>query len=215
MVCQHCAGSLGLSSVSSIVIMAGRTFMLCTAELSENWELARQHKPLFEPPNPRHSEKAVLTHRKLKGTFGATRRKDMSITLPESVIKLLNDKAHGHVTTYSLKGRSQVTMVWLDVDGDEVVFNTAEGRLKPRNLRNDPRIIISAQDPENPRAFVVFYGLATVSEEGADAHIDKLAKKFMDVDTYPFRVPGEVRLIVRTKVDRIGGVDGSMQPWGS
>ena len=139
----------------------------------------------------------------------------MSITLPEAVKGILNDKAHGHVTTYSPKGRSQVTMVWLDVEGDAVVFNTSEGRLKPRNLRNDPRLIISAQDPSNERSYVVFYGTATISEEGADAHIDKLAKKFMDLDEYPFRVPDETRLIVRMKVDRIGGLDASkMKPWG-
>ena len=140
----------------------------------------------------------------------------MSITLPTAVKQILNDKAHGHVTTYSPKGRPQVTLVWLDVDGDDVVFNTAEGRLKPRNLRDDPRIIISTQDPNNPRSFVVFYGTATISKEGADAHVDKLAKKFMDLDEYPFRVPGETRLIVRTQIDRIGGLDATaMKPWGS
>ena len=138
----------------------------------------------------------------------------MSISLPESVKKILNDKAHGHITTYSPKGTPQVTLVWLDVEGDQVVFNTSEGRLKPRNLRNDPRIIISAQDPSNMRSFVVFYGTATISEEGADAHIDALAKKYMDLDEYPFRAPNETRLIVRTQVDRIGGLDASvMKPW--
>jgi PPOX class probable F420-dependent enzyme len=138
----------------------------------------------------------------------------MSITLPEAVKNILNDKAHGHVTTYSPKGTPQVTMVWLDVEGDQVVFNTSEGRLKPRNLRNDPRIIISAQDPSNERSFVVFYGTATISEEGADAHIDKLAKKYMNLDEYPFRVPDETRLIIRTQVDKLGGLDASkMKPW--
>ena len=137
----------------------------------------------------------------------------MAIKLPEPVKKILLDKSHGHVVTFNAKGTPQVTLVWLDVDGDEVVFNTAEGRVKPRNLRSDPRIVISAQDPNDPRSYVVFYGKATVSEAGADEHIDKLAKKFLGADKYPFRQPGEKRLIVRTKVDRIGGNDGTMTPW--
>ena len=137
----------------------------------------------------------------------------MAVTLPEPVKKILQDKTHGFVTTFNSKGASQVTLVWLDVEGDDVVFNTAEGRLKPKNLRRDPRIIISAQDPNNPRSYMVFYGKATISEAGADAHIDRLAKKFMGVDTYPFRKPGEQRLIVRTTVDRIGGHDITMTPW--
>ena len=137
----------------------------------------------------------------------------MAITLPEPVKKILQDTTHGHVITFNPKGTPQVTLVWLDVDGDDVVFNTAEGRVKPRNLRSNPRIVISAQDPNNPRSYMVFYGKATVIEAGADEHIDKLAKKYMGVDTYPFRKPGEVRLIVRTAVDRIGGHDDTMTPW--
>ena len=137
----------------------------------------------------------------------------MAITLPAPVKQILQDKTHGHVITFNPQGTLQATLVWLDVDGDDVVFNTAEGRVKPRNLRSDPRIVITAQDPNNPRSYVVFYGQATVSEAGADEHVDKLAKKFLGVDTYPFRQPGEKRLIVRTKVDRIGGHDATLTPW--
>ena len=137
----------------------------------------------------------------------------MAITLPEAVKKILREKSHGHVITHNPKGTLQVTLVWLDVDGDDVVFNTAEGRVKPRNLRSNPRIVISAQDPNNPRSYMVFYGKATVIEAGADEHIDKLAKKFMGADKYPFRKPAEKRLVVRTAVDRIGGHDDTMTPW--
>src|SRR6185436_4296884 len=137
----------------------------------------------------------------------------MAITLPEPVKKILQDKTHGFVTTFNSKGEPRVTLVWLDVDGNEVVFNTAEGRIKPKNLRGDARIIISARDPNKPRSYMVFYGKATISQAGADEHIDRLAKKFMGVDTYPFRKVGEQRLIVRTAVDRIGGRDATMTPW--
>jgi len=137
----------------------------------------------------------------------------MAIKLPESAKKVLQDKAYGHVVTFGAGGRPQVTMVWLDVEGDEVLFNTAEGRMKPRNLRSDPRVIISVQDRNEPQAYMVIHGTATVTEAGADAHIDKLAKRFLGVDKYPFRQPGEKRLTVRVKVDRIGGFAPKMQPW--
>ena len=137
----------------------------------------------------------------------------MAIKLPQSVKKILDDKAYGHVVTTNADGKPQVTMVWLDVDGDEVLFNTAEGRLKPKNLRRDPRVIVSVQDRNDPQAHMVIHGKASVSEAGADPHIDKLAKRFLGADKYPFRRPGEKRLLVRIKADRIGGYGPKMQPW--
>ena len=137
----------------------------------------------------------------------------MAIALPQSVKRILEDKAYGHVITFDASGKPQVTMVWVDVAGDEVVFNTAEGRLKPKNLSRDPRVIISVQDRNDPQSYMVFHGKATVSEAGADPHIDKLAKRFLGADKYPFRRPGEKRLMVRVKPDRIGGYGPKMQPW--
>ena len=137
----------------------------------------------------------------------------MPISLPQSVKKLLQDKAYGHVVTYNDKGTAQLTMVWMDVDGDDVVFNTSEGRRKSQNLRRDPRIIVSVQDRNDPQAHAVFYGKARVTDAGADEHIDKLAKRFLGADKYPFRQPGEKRLIVRISVDRICGFGPKMKPW--
>jgi len=137
----------------------------------------------------------------------------MPIPLPQSVKKLLQDKAYGHVVTYNDKGTGQLTMVWMDVDGDDVVFNTSEGRRKSQNLRRDPRIIVSVQDRNDPQAHAVFYGKARVTEAGADEHIDKLAKRFLGADKYPFRQPGEKRLVVRISVDRISGFGPKMKPW--
>jgi PPOX class probable F420-dependent enzyme len=137
----------------------------------------------------------------------------MATALPQSVKKMLEDKAYGHVITFDASGKPQVTMVWLDHDGDDIVFNTAEGRLKPKNLRRDPRVIISVQDRNDPQSYAVFHGKASISEAGADAHIDKLAKRFLGADKYPFRQPGEKRLMVRVKPDRIGGYGPKMQPW--
>ena len=137
----------------------------------------------------------------------------MAIALPQSVKRILEDKAYWHVITFNASGKPQVTMVWVDVDGDEVIFNTAEGRLKPKNLRRDPRVVISVQDRNDPQSYMVFHGKASITEAGADAHIDKLAKRFLGADKYPFRRPGEKRLMVRVKVDRIGGYGPKMQAW--
>jgi len=137
----------------------------------------------------------------------------MAISLPESARKVLQDKAYGHVVTLGPNGRPQVTMVWVDADGDEVLFNTADGRKKPQNLRHDPRVIISVQDRNNPQAHMVIHGTANVTEAGADSHIDKLAKRFLGVDKYPYRQAGEKRLLVRVTVDRLGGFAPGMKPW--
>ena len=82
----------------------------------------------------------------------------MPIALPQAVRTLLEDKAYGHVVTLSATGQPRVTMVWMDVDGDEVLFNTAEGRKKLQDLRRDPRVIVSVQDRNNPQAYAVFHG---------------------------------------------------------
>lgn len=137
----------------------------------------------------------------------------MALKLPEAVRKLLTDKAYGHVTTFSPKGDAQVTMVWMDCDGDQVVFNTSEGRLKVRNLRADSRVIVSVQDRVDPQAYLTVYGKATLTEQGALPNIDKLAKRFLGVDKYPYLQPGEKRVLVRIDVDKIGGLAPGMKAW--
>jgi PPOX class probable F420-dependent enzyme len=137
----------------------------------------------------------------------------MAIRIPQSLKKVLEDKAYGHVVTFSAHGNPELTMVWIDIEGDEVLFNTAEGRRKPDNLRRDPRIVVSVQDRNNPQAYAVFHGKATVTDADADVHIDKLAKRFLGTDKYPYRQPNEKRLIVRIAVDRISGLGPNSQKW--
>jgi PPOX class probable F420-dependent enzyme len=103
-------------------------------------------------------------------------------------------------------------MVWMDVDGDEVLFNTAEGRKKVLDLRRDPRVIVSVQDPNNPQSYAVFHGKARLTTDGARAHIDKLTKRFLGLDQYP-GPPEETRLIVRIGVERISGVAPGYKAW--
>jgi len=136
----------------------------------------------------------------------------MPIALPKPVKTLLENKAYGHVVTLTAKGQPRVTMVWMDVEGDEVLFNTADSRKKAQDLRRDPRVIVSVQDPKNPQAYAVFHGTARITEEGARAHIDKLSKRFLGVDKYP-GPPTETRLIVRISVDRISGVGPGYTSW--
>ena len=137
----------------------------------------------------------------------------MPIKIPQSLRKMVEDKAYGHVVTFNAQGKPELTMVWMDVEGDELLFNTAQGRRKPDNIRRDPRVIVSVQDRNNPQAYAVFHGKGRVTETGADEHIDKLAKRFLGADKYPFRQPTEKRLIVRIAVDRIGGMAPSYQSW--
>src|SRR6476659_9061275 len=121
----------------------------------------------------------------------------MPIPIPQPLKKILEDKAYGHVITYGPKGQPRVTMVWMDVDGDELLVNTAEGRKKPEDLRRDPRVIVSVQDRNTPQSYAVFHGtVRVITEEGARPHIDKLAKRFLGVDKYP-GPPTETRLLIR------------------
>ena len=123
----------------------------------------------------------------------------MADRIPEQYVDLFSDekKAFGYVATVMADGSPQVTPVWVDYDGEHVVFNTAVGRVKERNLRRDPRVVLTVADPADPYRYVQVRGRAELSEEGANAHIDKMAKKYLGVDSYPYRHPGEVRIIVR------------------
>lgn len=124
--------------------------------------------------------------------------------IPAEAQHLLEGKTFAHVATLMPDGAPQVSPVWIDVDDGTVVFNTAEGRLKPKNLRRDPRVAISVTNPENPYESLLIRGQATeLTREGADDHIDALAKRYMGVDEYPLRQPGEERLIVRIQPEKV------------
>jgi PPOX class probable F420-dependent enzyme len=97
-------------------------------------------------------------------------------------------------------GSPQTTPVWCDSDGEHVIFNSAKGRQKDRNVRRDPRVAMAIIDPENPYRYLEIRGkVVEITEQGADAHIDKMAKKYLDKDKYPFRQPGEVRVMYKIR----------------
>jgi PPOX class probable F420-dependent enzyme len=113
----------------------------------------------------------------------------------------------GVATTLRDDGSPHSTVVWVDVDDGKVSFNTARGRAKPEHLEHDPRASVLVVDPGNAYKWVSVSGHARLTEEGADAQIDKLAKKYIGKDEYPWRNPAETRvkvLIEPEKVDASG-----------
>ncbi len=109
-----------------------------------------------------------------------------------------------HVATLGPDGAPQVTPVWVMLDGDDIIINTALGRAKARNLASDARVAVSLTDPDNGYVAIVVRGTVVgFTTEGADDVIDQLAKKYLDVDSYPMRREGEVRVTVRIRPDRI------------
>jgi PPOX class probable F420-dependent enzyme len=120
--------------------------------------------------------------------------------IPDSHLDLFQKKAFAHLATLMPSGEPQVTPVWVDYDGQYVVINTAEGRQKDKNLQRDGRVALSIADPDNPYRYLEIRGrVAGRTLEGADRHIDAMAKKYLGKDKYPFRRPGEVRVIFRLK----------------
>ncbi len=97
----------------------------------------------------------------------------------------------------------QITPLWIDLDGNDVVFNTTQHRVKARNMRRDPRVAVSVIDPEDPYNVVVLRGtVVEMTTDGADAHIDQLAHKYLGTD-FPGHSEGQVRIIVRVRTDHI------------
>jgi PPOX class probable F420-dependent enzyme len=121
----------------------------------------------------------------------------MTATIPAGARPLLDDPNFAHIVTLMPDGMPQTTPVWIDRDGDVVVFNTAKGRAKHRNLERDPRIALSVCAADNPYSYLQVRGRAELVEEGARDHIDKMAQKYIGKERYPFSQPGEERIIVR------------------
>jgi PPOX class probable F420-dependent enzyme len=118
--------------------------------------------------------------------------------------ELLEAKNFCHVGTIRADGTPHLTPVWVDVDGDVIVLNSARGRAWPTNIERDPRVELNVMNLENPYEYVSIRGRAVeVTEDGAGAHIDKLAFKYLGQDTYPYHQPGDVRVIIRIEADRI------------
>ena len=131
--------------------------------------------------------------------------------LAEGQRKFLDENPFvGIATTLRHDGSPHSTVVWVDVMDGTVGFNTARGRAKDRHLQRDPRASLLVVDPNNPYQWVAVSGRAELTEDGADAQIDKLAKKYLGKDEYPWRNPAETRVSVRITPERVDstGFDG-------
>jgi PPOX class probable F420-dependent enzyme len=131
----------------------------------------------------------------------------MASVVPEKYLDLFQKKAFASLGTIMPDGGLQVTPVWVDFDGTHVIVNSAKGRRKDKNLRSDPHVALAIIDPDNPYRYLEVRGhVDEITEAGADAHIDKMAKKYLGLDRYPNRQPGEVRVIYKIKPERISSM---------
>lgn len=124
--------------------------------------------------------------------------------IPDKYKDLFQKKAFAHLATVGADGSPQVTPVWVDFDDTHIRFNTAKGRVKDKNLRRNPKVALSIQDPDNPYRYMQVRGrVAEITEQGADAHLDALAKKYINEDKYPWGRPGEVRVTYKILPEKI------------
>jgi PPOX class probable F420-dependent enzyme len=123
--------------------------------------------------------------------------------LTDDQARLFADTNFAHLATIRQDGTPQVTPVWVDWQDGHIVLNTAKGRQKEQNLRRDPRLTIEVTSHMNPYQYVSVRGTAEFVDEGADEMIDRLAKKYMDVDQYPFRQEGEERVTIRVNAEQV------------
>ncbi len=128
----------------------------------------------------------------------------VSTSIPKEFHDLLTTKiAFAQLATIMSDGSPQVTPVWFDFDGTHIIINTALGRTKDKNMRREPRVSIAINDPENAYRYVQIRGrVVEMTTDGADAVIDSLAKKYMGVDSYPYRRAEEVRVTVKILPER-------------
>ncbi len=124
-------------------------------------------------------------------------------TLSDDQIAFFKAKTFGVLATTRADGSAHASPVWIDHDGSHVVVNTAAGRAKWKHLVRDPRACVVVSNPENPYEYVEVSGSVELVTDGADAHIDAMAKKYMGLDEYPYRQAGEQRVIVRVAPEKV------------
>jgi PPOX class probable F420-dependent enzyme len=131
----------------------------------------------------------------------------MSQVIPEAYLDLFEKQAFANLGTLMKDGSPQVTPVWVDYDGKHVRINSAKGRVKDKNMRRDPRVSLSLQDPANPYRYLEVRGrVVEITEKGADDHINKLSKKYLGNPVYPFRKPGEVRVTYVIEPEKVSSM---------
>ena len=132
----------------------------------------------------------------------------MAVKLTDEQAKLLHDpKAFIHLATLNKDGSPQVSPVWVDYDGTHVIVNSEQKRRKVHNMKRDPRVSFSVQDPANAYHYVEIRGrVVEITPNGGFEGIDKLAKKYMGVDKYPGNGPGDVRVVIKIEPEHVTGM---------
>jgi PPOX class probable F420-dependent enzyme len=126
---------------------------------------------------------------------------------PEKYCDIFQKKAFGSFTTLMPDGSPQTTPVWVDYQNDEIWVNSALGRQKDRNVRRDPRVALAVIDPDNAYRYVEVRGrVREITQDGADAHIDRMAMKYLGKEKYPFRQPGEERVLYKISIEKAHGM---------
>lgn len=127
----------------------------------------------------------------------------MSVSFPDKYRDLFQKKAFAAFTTLMPDGTPQTTPVWVDYSGDEILVNSAVGRQKDKNVRRDPRVALAIVDPDNPYRYVEVRGrVREITQDGAEDHIDAMAKKYFGKDKYPYRQPGEQRVLYKISIEK-------------
>jgi PPOX class probable F420-dependent enzyme len=131
----------------------------------------------------------------------------MPTTLPPGVKRLFQDANYGHLATLMPDGSPQVTVVWVELDGDRIVVNTQEGRMKPANVRRDPRVAISIYEQGNPYNSATVRGrVVEITHEGAEEGIHRLAKKYTGADRYAYLQPGDERVALVIEPEHVSSM---------
>lgn len=131
----------------------------------------------------------------------------MSNCIPETYRDLFQKRAFAHLATLMPDGTPQVTPVWCDYDGTYIRINSARGRVKDRNMRRNPQVALEIMDPDNPYRYLAVRGrVVEITEDGADAHIDLLAKKYLGRERYPYGTAGEVRVLYKIQPERVSSM---------
>ena len=124
--------------------------------------------------------------------------------IPKNFQDLFRKKSFAHLATTMADGRPQVTPVWIDFDGQHILVNSATARVKDKNMRRDKRVALSIPDPDNPYRYIAVLGeVVAITQDGADTHIDQLAQRYLGKVKYPYRRPGEARVIYKIRPEKV------------
>jgi PPOX class probable F420-dependent enzyme len=131
----------------------------------------------------------------------------MAVTLTDKQKKLITDKNYGHIATINKDGSPQVSPVWIDLDGNHLIVNSEQKRLKVRNIKRDPRVAVSIQNAANPYQYIEIRGKAIeVTDKGGFEGIDRLSDKYNGQPKYPGNAPGDVRIVIRIEPEHVTGM---------